>query len=1032
MASLLDLRYSTTAIARMEQPPVVQWGQNESGEDIVHVPDVAGPLAWGTLHSWAQSVHDWMCPICGDFAIRATRALHDVVNVKLGKPVLDQANLEEIAGVFASAAAGEQWAKTAIRYHEIAHTPHTVSDSGPGLSGIIPREFARAKVQSKLVRSKAKGKPIFIFQPTDLQPFFKHMRNADREWILAVHANQKNEVIGLQELNVGDQTSATIDAAALYRTALLLGANNIFLAHNHPSGNPQPSDADRSVFQSLKRTCDLFEINVRDFIVVGTKQDYSIEGGVVLDVPADLGSPAAAQVASRGLVVPMPSKYGSRCRDLITGMFIEGGDCPPVAPDVDLPLAPGDTFAFGPNGVTRYQLDHALIELRDVITSNDPFTFERNPDYPQEFQPRQRDRAATRLQVLRIAAGLDADQMLLDFHAIDRGSPIVMPIDGGGMAVLSGNGRTMALALTARANGMGDDDAELRTSWRRYQAALAGVAGSFGLSVEGMDNPLLVRIVEPGTDPVAFAKEANAPVTLSESTIENARVDAERLSLELVLALDVGDDAIEDAIRANRNSAFSSRFLAGLSSNEQAALVDADGRLNQAGLRRAVAAVFVRALPGRAGLELAERAFESIDQEVRTAINGIGRALGSLAQAEALVADGQRDAMLAIGEDVAEAVAVFAKVKRTAGLTVTDYLAQSQLFARELTPFREVLLTFFDERSRSAKRIGDALRAYADAVIAQPPPEQTSFFDVSRPTREELWARTITDQLAPMVAARGAVAERSPRDLVDWCNSSEDQQAVAWGWRSLRELLMIGAAQSPTEITVCSTGLTDDAFQVTFDFGGRASAEAIVRKAAVRLAGNAREVPEFGSTRIVFEVVIPSAPDELSFEPQTISRAPVRVAPELQPTLFQRGGTGLLALRVALPAAGMSMMAGEAPATAETFAEMIAENADQVDQDQRDELEQMLTQKMPGAMSIDMAAEAWIVAVAIAHHDGQAGVTPDAYLEAANYLRLFGSVRTAAEQITGDQGERVRRIQGVLSEGVDLEQLRRVAAERYR
>ena len=75
-------------IAALAAPPEVEWETDPNdGERYAPGADVAGPFAWRLLHDWAQAVHDEICPSCGEFAISAARAVHDVVNVELGKPV---------------------------------------------------------------------------------------------------------------------------------------------------------------------------------------------------------------------------------------------------------------------------------------------------------------------------------------------------------------------------------------------------------------------------------------------------------------------------------------------------------------------------------------------------------------------------------------------------------------------------------------------------------------------------------------------------------------------------------------------------------------------------------------------------------------------------------------------------------------------------------------------------------------------------------------------------------------------------------
>ena len=669
--------------ALLAAPPEVPWETDDHGEHNVYVPDVCGQFAWSILHKWAEAVHDDMCPHCGEFAIAAARALHDTVNIKLGR------------------------------------------------------------------------EPLF---PDNLMMFSQIISNA------AADAN-------------------------------------------------------------------------------------------------------ISQVAALRLAVPDDS--GSRCRDLATGQWIPSEECG------EIPEAEGSsfTFAIGQNGLTRYELRFDVEEARELIASSDPFTFEPNPDYPQELQPRDRSRAANKLQVEGIAANIDPDALLTDFRTLDRGAPIVGPDN----VVESGNGRVMALILASE---------QFPEGYQQYRAALWEIAPLYAMDrerINQLDTPILVRRRLSEVDRRAFVEEANAPATLTPSAIEQARSDAQKITLGMLAELDVADNqSLGDALRGARNRSFVRRFLEKLPANEQARLVDADGVLNMDGLRRVVAAVFVQAFPGEAGLQLAQTAFESIDEDIRTAINGISRALGLLAKAEALTSQGARDAELAIGGDLAAAVNVYAKIKRTPSLTVLTYLDQQQLFSRELTPFQEHILAALEELKRSARRVGAVFSAYASAVIAQPPPEQTSLFgDIARITKEELWELSLSqDVLVP-------ASQADPRRLVDWCNVPEDMQEALWSWRPFRDTAA-EAIGAEAYVKMCVAGFLGEEFQLAIH-SPREDVRDQLRKAVERRMGSqAHQVAEFGTDRIVFELKLPGPePEDLIFDPQEAIKAP-REPEGAQPRLINR------------------------------------------------------------------------------------------------------------------------------------------------
>jgi hypothetical protein len=420
--------------------------------------------------------------------------------------------------------------------------------------------------------------------------------------------------------------------------------------------------------------------------------------------------------------------YGSRCRDAKTGHWSSSGDC-------GFQPTGNKTTALGMDNVTRYELEFRVVELDSLVVSNDPFTFKVNPNYPQELQPRLRERAATQIQVEKIASNLKPDALITDFHVIDRGSPIVGP----DMIVEAGNGRIMGLMRAA---------AEHPDQYDSYVDALEERIRDYGLNpkdLESIKHPVLVRVRISEVDRVKFAQEANAMATISPSAIENARTDAANISIAMLRNLQVAEnESIEDALRAPKNQAFARQFLATLPEMVQAALIDSKGYLNRDGVHRMAMAIFVSAFQGDTGLRLAEKAFETVDMDVRNIINAIARSIGKIAEAEALTHSKQRPMELSIADDLAQTVVVYAAIKNNPSLTVEKYFAQSQMFTRELTDFQEKMLVVIDQYRRSSKKLGAILAAYAESVINLPPTSQASLIPTPEPTKEELWERAVS------------------------------------------------------------------------------------------------------------------------------------------------------------------------------------------------------------------------------------------------------------------------------------------------
>lgn len=92
-----------------------------------------------------------------------------------------------------------------------------------------------------------------------------------RETLCSVFTDFKGNVDGFYLASLGGKDSATMDAGLLLRPVILAGSCRLFLFHNHPSGELEPSIADITSTESLARACKLFDIQLMDHLIVGTR-----------------------------------------------------------------------------------------------------------------------------------------------------------------------------------------------------------------------------------------------------------------------------------------------------------------------------------------------------------------------------------------------------------------------------------------------------------------------------------------------------------------------------------------------------------------------------------------------------------------------------------------------------------------------------------------------------------------------------------------------------------------------------------------
>lgn len=101
-------------------------------------------------------------------------------------------------------------------------------------------------------------------------------QNEERIFVLPLDANGKMLAKPIL-VSVGHQNGTTaIDAGAIFREALKAGAEEIIIAHNHPSGNLTPSDADIAATLELKDIAERLGVPLLDHLIItSTGSDFS-------------------------------------------------------------------------------------------------------------------------------------------------------------------------------------------------------------------------------------------------------------------------------------------------------------------------------------------------------------------------------------------------------------------------------------------------------------------------------------------------------------------------------------------------------------------------------------------------------------------------------------------------------------------------------------------------------------------------------------------------------------------------------------
>ena len=206
--------------------------------------------------------------------------------------------------------------------------------------------------------------------------------------------------------------------------------------------------------------------------------------------------------------------------------------------------AAGGVLAWGPSGVLEdsegrlYPFRWVLVPLSRIIPSNDPKTGRPLRFYPPELQGRNREAVASRSQVQKLAAGLDARRLMLASSTPADSAPVVWRGTGErseAFLVVSGNGRTMAAILAFETES---------EAWEQYLSAVSS-RWNMSAKLDELDRDerfLAVRLLggkdgAPLAQAVALAGASQGTASAGLSDLEKAVHVGRALGIETPLAL---------------------------------------------------------------------------------------------------------------------------------------------------------------------------------------------------------------------------------------------------------------------------------------------------------------------------------------------------------------------------------------------------------------------------------------------------------------------------------------------------------------
>lgn len=91
-----------------------------------------------------------------------------------------------------------------------------------------------------------------------------------QERIVVLCLNTRHKIQGFHVASIGSINESIADPRDILRPLILSNSHAAIIMHNHPSGESNPSEADRRMTQRMRECCQLFRINLLDHVIVGS------------------------------------------------------------------------------------------------------------------------------------------------------------------------------------------------------------------------------------------------------------------------------------------------------------------------------------------------------------------------------------------------------------------------------------------------------------------------------------------------------------------------------------------------------------------------------------------------------------------------------------------------------------------------------------------------------------------------------------------------------------------------------------------
>ena len=143
--------------------------------------------------------------------------------------------------------------------------------------GTKMKTYELQRIEMRIVREPEFNEKLLRVQSSqDAYQLVKDLQDEAVEKLVTIFLNARHDVLALTVLFSGGTTESVVDPKVILKIALDLGACAFILVHNHPSGDPLPSNEDRNITKKIATGAGYLDLRLLDHLIVGFDKYFSM------------------------------------------------------------------------------------------------------------------------------------------------------------------------------------------------------------------------------------------------------------------------------------------------------------------------------------------------------------------------------------------------------------------------------------------------------------------------------------------------------------------------------------------------------------------------------------------------------------------------------------------------------------------------------------------------------------------------------------------------------------------------------------